>query len=245
MGALFQSQRVGGNAFFGFIFGEGVVTPPFEGDGENPVIPGTLVIADVGTRSLTIIWNAGTDNVGIVGYQVSVDTGTPSYTLAGNVLTKFVPSLQPSTTYTVRVRAMDASGNVSTALTTTVTTLVEVVREFVPIMNKSGEGALVEALAILSTTPLPLDYVKSRGQELVLFNNGQTEATVNLSGSAATAIFVKGAAGNIINLTQGLNIAVPSGMFVTLKLDNANAYLKGTVTVRASVAGAVFAGVLQ
>lgn len=68
-----------------------------------------------GTPSATSIalrWNAATDNVGVVGYEV-LRAGTVVATSTGTSVT--VPSLTPNTSYTLTVRAKDAAGNRSVA----------------------------------------------------------------------------------------------------------------------------------
>ena len=80
-----------------------------------PSVPTGLAATAVTTSSVTISWNASTDNVGVVGYylyrngsQIIVSTSsaltTTSYT---------DPGLSPSNTYTYTVVAYDAAGNIS------------------------------------------------------------------------------------------------------------------------------------
>lgn len=214
-------------------------------DDENPVIPGTLTISATNSGGFTVAWQAGSDNVGIAGYEVSADTGVPSYAAAGLSLSKVVAGLLPSTTYNVRVRAIDPSGNFSNSLTTTATTSAQVVASEIPVISRGGEGVVLRTLSALSATALSLAYTKNTAQELVLYNKGGSAVIVNIRGSEATVVTVKGAAGKTLDLSIGLNITCPAGQFTTLKLDSAVAYLKGTVTVTASASGAVFAGALQ
>jgi hypothetical protein len=66
-------------------------------------------------------WPAGSDNVAVSSYEVSSNGGT-SYSDVGNVLTHTFTGLTSSTSYSLRVRAKDAAGNVSTALSATQST---------------------------------------------------------------------------------------------------------------------------
>ncbi|NUW37765.1 fibronectin type III domain-containing protein [Nonomuraea sp. SMC257] len=82
------------------------------GDTQAPSVPGGLRSTGVTSSSVSLAWNASTDNVGVTGYDVyrgsalvSTVTGT-SYTDSG---------LSASTSYTYTVRARDAAGNVSAA----------------------------------------------------------------------------------------------------------------------------------
>ena len=72
----------------------------------DPVITGTTS----GTNSITLNWNASTDNVGVTGYRLYMDgnqvaeVNAQSYVFSG---------LQPDTGYSLGVQALDAAGNVS------------------------------------------------------------------------------------------------------------------------------------
>jgi hypothetical protein len=96
-------------------------TPPATGDTTNPVMSGSLTTSNVTSSGYTMAWTAGTDNVAVTGYEISTDGGT-TYTGVGNVLTRDVTGAAASTLYNLRVRAFDAAGNRSNALSATVTT---------------------------------------------------------------------------------------------------------------------------
>lgn len=89
--------------------------PASSGDTTNPTLTGSITIGTVTSSSIQMIWPAGSDNVAVAGYDVSSDGGT-SWTTLGNVLTHTFTGLAASTTYQLRVRARDAAGNVSAAL---------------------------------------------------------------------------------------------------------------------------------
>ena len=89
-------------------------------DTEAPTDPTNLVASNITSNSATLTWNASSDNVGVVSYNVSID---------GNVVgstanTTFdVTGLTQLTTYNASVNAVDAAGNVSGDATTSFTTL--------------------------------------------------------------------------------------------------------------------------
>lgn len=81
-------------------------------DTEAPSAPAGLTAGQVTSSSVTLTWDASTDDTGVTGYTVLVDgeaaatSATTSATLTG---------LAASTTYEVTVTARDAAGNVSAA----------------------------------------------------------------------------------------------------------------------------------
>lgn len=82
-------------------------------DTQAPTSPGTPTASGITATAATLTWAAATDNVGVTGYTVQnattgaalATTTTPTATLTG---------LTADTSYTVRVVARDAAGNVST-----------------------------------------------------------------------------------------------------------------------------------
>jgi len=89
------------------------------GDTEAPSQPGNVSASNITTSSATISWNASTDNVGVTGYNVYVD-GHLVTTITGTA--QNLSGLDPSTSYTVSVTAIDAAGNESSAGSVTLTT---------------------------------------------------------------------------------------------------------------------------
>ncbi|MEO9853877.1 MAG: fibronectin type III domain-containing protein [Reichenbachiella sp.] len=80
------------------------------GDTEAPTIPGGLSASNITETSFDVSWNASTDNVGVIGYNIYLNsayigsTGTTSTPLS---------SLTADTPYTVHIEAYDAAGNTS------------------------------------------------------------------------------------------------------------------------------------
>jgi hypothetical protein len=55
-------------------------------------------------------WSAATDNVGVIGYRYSLNSGS-SWTYLGNITSTTLTGLQYGTPYTMLLQARDAAGN--------------------------------------------------------------------------------------------------------------------------------------
>src|SRR5215475_4583813 len=84
-------------------------------DTQPPTAPGTPVPTVVSGIQINLTWPAATDNIGVTGYLIERCAGTSCTTFAQvgtSPTTSFNDTgLQPSTTYTYRVRATDAANN--------------------------------------------------------------------------------------------------------------------------------------
>jgi endoglucanase len=96
-------------------------------DTQPPSIPANLRVTATSTNSVSLAWNASTDDIGVTGYQVlrgATVVGSPtglSFTDTG---------LAAATTYSYTVRALDASGKQSGASTAVNATTATVVSNF-------------------------------------------------------------------------------------------------------------------
>jgi len=81
-------------------------------DTQPPSTPANLRVTGTTTSSVSLAWNASTDDIGVTGYQVLRGT-----TVVGNPtgLTFTDTGLAQNTTYSYTVRALDASGKQSAA----------------------------------------------------------------------------------------------------------------------------------
>ncbi len=88
-------------------------------DTTPPTAPSGLNATAISTAQINLSWTASTDNVGVTGYFVEQcqGSGCTSFvqiaSLAGTVLTYSATGLMASTSYSYRVRATDAAGNLS------------------------------------------------------------------------------------------------------------------------------------
>lgn len=84
------------------------VVPEQPADTEAPSVPTGLVASSITDTGFTLNWSASTDDTGVNGYEVSLDSvsyATPTGTTAA------VTGRTAETTYAVAVRARDAAGN--------------------------------------------------------------------------------------------------------------------------------------
>ena len=79
-------------------------------DTEAPTAPSSIAASNITTSSLTLSWNASSDNVGVTEYEVYQDG---SYMGSSSTTSYDVSELASSSTYTFAVRAKDAAGNTS------------------------------------------------------------------------------------------------------------------------------------
>jgi hypothetical protein len=90
---------------------------PATGDTEPPTAPGNLTATGTSLSQITLHWTPATDDVGVTGYRVERCPGSSCTTFVevgstvGSGTTAVDSGLAPGTTYSYRVRASDAAGN--------------------------------------------------------------------------------------------------------------------------------------
>ncbi len=82
------------------------------GDGIPPTQPGVLSFTNLLPSSVTVQWGLSTDNVGVTGYQYSLDN--QAWVTIANVLSVNLSGLQDNRLYPISIRAIDAAGLSST-----------------------------------------------------------------------------------------------------------------------------------
>ncbi|MBE7171127.1 MAG: T9SS type A sorting domain-containing protein [Williamsia sp.] len=81
-------------------------------DTTAPSVPANLKVVSAGRNTITLHWDASTDNVAVTAYDI-YRNGVKKYTTTTNDLV--ADSLTPSTAYVFSIRARDPSGNTSAA----------------------------------------------------------------------------------------------------------------------------------
>ncbi|AZK48962.1 lytic polysaccharide monooxygenase [Paenibacillus lentus] len=101
------------NAFYNVIdVNFGGNNPPT--DTIAPSAPGALISTGATSTSVSLAWNASTDNVGVSEYQIYNGSSLVA-TVPGSALSYTVTGLTANTSYTFTVKAKDAAGNLSNA----------------------------------------------------------------------------------------------------------------------------------
>lgn len=97
-----------GGTFRAFIDSNTVVPPSGGGDTTPPTAPTGLTASFVSSSAFVLNWIASTDNIGVTGYKISLNstsyqtTSSTSWTFTG---------LNPGISYSVSVQARDEAGN--------------------------------------------------------------------------------------------------------------------------------------
>lgn len=91
-------------------------------DTTPPVMTGSIAVSAVTSSGFTLAVDAATDDVGVTGYEYSIDGGTTYTTIPNAARTVTVTGRAASTSHAVRMRAFDAAGNKATPLSATATT---------------------------------------------------------------------------------------------------------------------------
>ena len=82
-------------------------------DTTPPTVPSSLTTGMVSGTQITLSWPAWTDNVGVTGYQVERCQGVGCTTFAFLATATTTSYLDTGLTYSYRIRARDAAGNLS------------------------------------------------------------------------------------------------------------------------------------
>lgn len=90
-------------------------------DTTAPTVPTGLASSAITGSGFTVTWGAGTDNVGVTGYDWRLNGGAPT-TVPADPRSLTLSGLAAETAYTVGIRSRDAAGNTSAYVDLVVTT---------------------------------------------------------------------------------------------------------------------------
>jgi chitodextrinase len=148
--------------------------PPPTGDKTPPTAPTNLRVTSLGHKSVTLAWNASTDNSGSVTYSVNKDG--QGFTVPQGQTTYTIDWLSAGRTYTFYVVARDNSLNQSPpSNTVTVTTPPDTTPPSAPTLSGSVRGPSQVSLTWTRSTDDLSEFVGYR----ILANGVQVTAHVN------------------------------------------------------------------
>jgi autotransporter passenger strand-loop-strand repeat protein len=172
------------------------VTPPSKVTGVNAVLSGT---------DATVSWQAATDNVGVVSYEITVNGRKYTSTNTSLTLKKLAAG-----TYDVTVRAVDAAGNVGTASDNY---SFECASSAGPVGSSGSVRLHTDGVVVESASSMSGKSVASN-QFLVAEKGGTLTDTV-VNGGTLLVSNGATATGTIINSGQG---SAANASFVTLTM---------------------------
>src|SRR5450755_4512490 len=209
------------------------------GDTTPPSVPSGLAANSVTSSSVSLKWNASSDNVGVTGYTI-YRNGAQVGSTAGATATTFTDStVSPSASYQYTVDAFDGSGNHSArsapvSVTTPAPTGVQAVQA----------GAAATATRVASTTIVLSNPVRA-GDLLAGWLGqydaaGQVQVSDNVNGawtrSSASTTF-SGGGGDLALFYVQNSAAAPWGLTITITATSPT-YLQGAVSEYSGVATA-------
>ena len=180
-------------------------------DDQPPSVPGGLNATNLTSSGFTLRWNASTDNVVVAGYYVYLNgaqVATPSSTSAN------ITGLNAGNTYTLTVKARDASGNISASSAALYVTTPDVEAPSVP--GGLVAGNITETGFTLGWNASS-DNVSVTGYDVYLGGSylkstASTSTTVtglSASNTYAMTVRAKDAAGNASSPSTILNVTTP------------------------------------
>jgi chitodextrinase len=209
------------------------------GDTTPPSIPSGLAATSVTSSSVSLKWNASSDNVGVTGYTIYRNGASVGSTAGATATTFTDPTVSPSASYSYTVDAFDGSGNHSAgsapvSVTTPAPTGVQAVQA----------GAAATATRVTSTTIVLSNPVRA-GDLLAGWLGqydaaGQVQVSDNVNGawtrSSASTTFSSGGGDLALFYVQN-SAPAPWGITITITATSPT-YLQGAVSEYSGVATA-------
>jgi len=207
------------------------------GDTQPPTVPTGLTATSVTASSVSLQWNASTDNVGVTGYTI-YRNGSQVGSTGGAGSTSFTDvTVAPSTSYTYTVDAFDGSGNHSAQSTAVPVTTPA------PTGIQAGQSAAVATASRVTSTTIALVSPVHAGDLLAGWfgqydSSGQVQVSDSVNGawtrSSASTTFSSGSGDLALYYVQNSK-AAPFGLTITISATSAT-YLQGAVSEYSGVA---------
>ena len=189
-------------------------------DTTAPTAPTSLTASNITETTVDLSWTASTDNIAVTGYDVYNGTNLVGATTNTSYA---VTGLSVVTSYNFRVRAKDATGNVSTDSNTVNVTTIDTSAPTAPsslVASNVGQTSLDLAWSSSTDNVSVTNYDVSQNGTVIA-----TVSTTNYSVSSLTAntsynfsVTAKDAAGNVSSASNTVNVTtedIPSGPTTT------------------------------
>ncbi|MEC3974108.1 glycosyl hydrolase 2 galactose-binding domain-containing protein [Amycolatopsis sp. H20-H5] len=167
------------------------------GDQQPPSVPSNLRSTGVTANSVSLAWDASTDNVGVAGYDVTAN-GAASSSVTGTTAT--ASGLTAGTAYTFTVRARDAAGNPSGP------------SNQLTVSTTGGSGTPVDYEAengVIGQGVVESNHAGYSGTGFVNYDNtvgSSVEFTVNAAGAGAADVVLRYANGTTANRPMDISV---------------------------------------
>ncbi len=194
-------------------------------DLQPPSTPGNFRVTGTTSNSVSLAWNASTDDIGVTGYEVLRGT-----TLVGSPtgLTFTDTGLTASTTYSYTVRAFDASGKRSSATASLNATTQAVTQDY---SVAASPGALSVARGASGSTAVAISRTNFTGAVTMSASGLPSGVSVTFNPSAATT-------GNSVTATFAASSTATLGA-ATVTLTATSGSLSRSTAVSLTVTGTV------
>lgn len=181
-------------------------------DNEAPTTPTNLALESSTTNSLSITWDASTDNIEVTNYNIYVDS-VLNKTIGSATNTK-ISFLMDNTSYDVQVSALDGAGNESTLSSIVVMTTGSITDATPPTTPTNLRSSIIGSISAFiewdaSTDNVGVTQYKVYVDDVLNTTSTETNATVTgLSPNTTYAITVlaRDAAGNESFKSAAINI---------------------------------------
>ena len=208
------------------------------GDTQPPTVPTGLAVTGVTAHSVSLSWNASTDNVGVTGYTVYRNGSSVGTTGGANATSFTDTTAAPSTTYSYTVDAFDGAGNHSAQSSPPVQATTPAAGAITAVQS----GA-ISTPGRVSSAAIPLGGVVQAGDLLVGWfaqydSTGQVQVSDNVNGAwtraGASTTFSNGGGDIALYYVQNSK-AAPFGLTVTVS-SSSPTYLEGAAGEYSGVA---------
>jgi len=224
-------------------------------DTQAPSTPGSLSATAVSSTQVNLSWTAPTDNVGVTGYRVErcsgagctnfVQIATPTTATYSNT------GLTAGTSYSYRVRATDAAGNLS-SYSTAATATTSAAAPTAPSItqqpaNKAVSVGQTATFTVVANGTAPLSYQWQKGTTNIqnaISSSYTTPATTSADNGSQFRVVVTNAGGSVTSSSATLTVTASAAAVDVLTYHNdiarTGANTNETMLTTSNVATATF-----